>query len=114
MDAVQHDHSSFSKPTRPKSQLKDTSRRQILSTSDRPAELEMLRMLSSLKVLLAANAPYEPGKESDTQRWLTDPLSHPVLDTMTERELGDVPFRLTARRTVHETTPLHASFGGRC
>ncbi|RVA68901.1 hypothetical protein EN916_31555, partial [Mesorhizobium sp. M7A.F.Ca.CA.001.11.2.1] len=50
--------------------------------------------------------------DGETQRWLTDPLSHPVLNTMSERELGDVPFRLTARRTVHETAPLHA--GGRC
>ena len=72
----------------------------------------MLSMLSSLKVLFATDAPHEPGRESETQRWLTDPLSHPVLNTMSERELGDVPFRLTARRTVHETAPLHA--GGRC
>lgn len=71
-------------------------------------------ILSSLKVLFAAASPYEPGREGDTQRWLTDPLSHPVLNTMSERELGDVPFRLTARRTVHETASLHASFGGRC
>ncbi len=35
--------------------------------------------------------------------WVIDPLSHPVLDTMSERELGDVPFRLTARRTAYET-----------
>ncbi|TIN27392.1 MAG: hypothetical protein E5Y31_13300 [Mesorhizobium sp.] len=75
----------------------------------------MLRILSSsLKVFFAASAPYELRRESEAQRWLTDPLSHPVLDTMSERELGDVPFRLTARRTVHETAPLHAGFGGRC
>ncbi|RWC32827.1 hypothetical protein [Mesorhizobium sp.] len=70
----------------------------------------MLRILSSsLKGFFAAG---EPRRKSETQRWLTDPLSHPVLNTMSERELGDVPFRLTARRTVHETAPLHA--GGRC
>ena len=74
----------------------------------------MLNMLSSLKVLFAVNTPHVPRSESDRLRWLTDPLSHPVLNTMSERELGDVPFRLTARRTVHETTPLHAGFGGRC
>lgn len=74
----------------------------------------MLRVLSSLKVLFAGGTPYERGSESDKLKWLTDPLSHPVLNTMSERELGDVPFRLTARRTVHETASLQAGFGGRC
>lgn len=74
----------------------------------------MLRLLSSLKVFFVVNAPYEQRGENETQKWLTDPLSHPVLNTMSERELGDVPFRLTARRTVHETASLHAGFGGRC
>lgn len=78
-----------------------------------PAELEMLRILSSLKVLFAAHTLYEPRHENETQKWLTDPLSHPVLNTMSERELGDVPFRLTARRTVHETASLCGGFGGR-
>ncbi|TGQ68516.1 hypothetical protein EN829_016255 [Mesorhizobium sp. M00.F.Ca.ET.186.01.1.1] len=71
----------------------------------------MLRMLSSLKVLLSANAPHEHRPETEALRWLTDPLSHPALNTMSERELGDVPFRLTARRTVHETASCDA--GGR-
>ena len=74
----------------------------------------MLSMLSSLKIFFSTHAPQEPSRESVTQRWLTDPLSHPVLNTMSERELGDVPFRLTARRTVHETASLQAGFGGRC
>ncbi|MER8378092.1 hypothetical protein NKH82_09350 [Mesorhizobium sp. M0915] len=34
---------------------------------------------------------------------VTDPLAHPLLDTMSERELADMPFRLTARRTHYET-----------
>ncbi|WP_137934004.1 hypothetical protein [Mesorhizobium comanense] len=74
----------------------------------------MLRMLSSLKVLFAATLPDEAKSDTDKTRWLTDPLAHPVLSTMSERELGDVPFRLTARRTAHETVSLHAGFGGRC
>jgi len=74
----------------------------------------MLRLLSSLKVLFAIDAPFGPRAQGDTQTWLTDPLSHPVLNTMSERELGDVPFRLTARRTVYETASSHAGFGGRC
>jgi hypothetical protein len=74
----------------------------------------MLRILSSSLKVFFASTPYEPGRESEAQRWLTDPLSHPALNTMSERELGDVPFRLTARRTVHETASLDAGFGGRC
>ncbi|MFD2057472.1 hypothetical protein ACFSQT_31630 [Mesorhizobium calcicola] len=74
----------------------------------------MLRMLSSLKVFFATDTPHKSRRDSETQRWLTDPLSHPVLNTMSERELGDVPFRLTARRTAHETASVHAGFGGRC
>jgi len=74
----------------------------------------MLRMLSSLKAMFAADTSYGPRSGSDAQRWLTDPLSHPVLNTMSERELGDVPFRLTARRTAHETASSRAGFGGRC
>lgn len=41
--------------------------------------------------------------EGETAGWVRDPLSHPVLDTMSERELADMPFRLTARRTAFET-----------
>lgn len=40
---------------------------------------------------------------SEATSWVTDPLSHPLLDTMSERELADMPFRLTARRTRYET-----------
>lgn len=77
-------------------------------------EPEMLRMLSSLKVLFAAASSDDTRCDVDTLSWLTDPLAHPALDAMSERELGDVPFRLTARRTVHETASLNAGFGGRC
>lgn len=26
-------------------------------------------------------------------QWIRDPLSHPILDAMSERELADLPFR---------------------
>lgn len=26
-------------------------------------------------------------------QWMRDPLSHPMLEAMSERELGDLPFR---------------------
>ncbi|MBZ9763063.1 hypothetical protein LB553_19575 [Mesorhizobium sp. CA8] len=54
-----------------------------------------------LRGLSAAEA--RPRDNGEIARWITDPLSHPVLDTMSERELGDMPFRLTARRTAYET-----------
>lgn len=56
---------------------------------------------------LAAVVP-APGTRlaaPDAGRWLSDPLSHPALEAMTERELGDMPFRLTARRTEREMAP---------
>ena len=59
----------------------------------------MVTIISLLKVFAAGwRRP-----DRDVLNWATDPLSHPVLDTMSERELGDMPFRLTARRTAYET-----------
>jgi hypothetical protein len=72
----------------------------------------MLQILSSLKIFFAGSAWQGQQHESEATRWLIDPLSHPVLDTMSERELGDVPFRLTARRTVYETATLQAGLSG--
>ena len=40
--------------------------------------------------------------------WWRDPLSHPALERMSQRDLGDLPFRLSARRTERELS------GGRC
>ncbi|MGX8009295.1 hypothetical protein ACVDG8_009900 [Mesorhizobium sp. ORM8.1] len=60
-----------------------------------------MKILSFLKGLSGAGAG-QPH-DNDIVRWVVDPLSHPVLDTMSERELGDMPFRLTAYRTAHET-----------
>ena len=34
--------------------------------------------------------------------WLRDPLAHPAIAAMTEREIADLPFRLTACRTPFE------------
>ncbi|MER8518684.1 hypothetical protein NKI48_26785 [Mesorhizobium sp. M0644] len=49
--------------------------------------------------------------DSEGINWVTDPLAHPVLDTMSERELADMPFRLTARRTRFETAPPRTCCG---
>ena len=59
-----------------------------------------------MKILSFLTAPsgarMGPRDDGEIARWVTDPLSHPALDTMSERELGDMPFRLTARRTAYE------------
>ncbi|MBZ9658413.1 hypothetical protein LB523_05105 [Mesorhizobium sp. ESP-6-4] len=60
-----------------------------------------MKILSFLKGLCGTEA--RPPEDGEIARWIIDPLSHPVLDTMSERELGDMPFRLTARRTAYET-----------
>ncbi|MBW8909965.1 MAG: hypothetical protein JF620_13285 [Mesorhizobium sp.] len=60
-----------------------------------------MKILSLFKGL--SGAGMRQPRDNDIVRWVVDPLSHPVLDTMSERELGDMPFRLTAYRTVHET-----------
>ena len=60
-----------------------------------------MKILSLLKGLSSAGS--RQPHDSEITRWVVDPLSHPVLDAMSERELGDVPFRLTAYRTAHET-----------
>ncbi|TPN74971.1 hypothetical protein FJ987_26105 [Mesorhizobium sp. CU2] len=62
-----------------------------------------MKILSLLKGLSGAGSRQGRHDDGEIARWVTDPLSHPVLDTMSERELGDMPFRLTAYRTVHET-----------
>ncbi|TPI37024.1 hypothetical protein FJW07_15735 [Mesorhizobium sp. B3-1-9] len=61
-----------------------------------------MKILSLLKGLSGAEARPRDDDDDEMTRWITDPLSHPVLDTMSERELGDMPFRLTARRTAYE------------
>ncbi|AZN98568.1 hypothetical protein EJ066_16095 [Mesorhizobium sp. M9A.F.Ca.ET.002.03.1.2] len=70
-----------------------------------------MKILSLLRVFSVAGARQSRSHESETTRWVIDPLSHPVLDTMSERELGDVPFRLTARRTAYETATAGAGCG---
>jgi hypothetical protein len=67
-----------------------------------------MKILSLLRAFSTTDTRQGRRHESETIRWVIDPLSHPVLDTMSERELGDVPFRLTARRTAYETVTAQA------
>ncbi|TIT77676.1 MAG: hypothetical protein E5W57_14220 [Mesorhizobium sp.] len=62
-----------------------------------------MKILSLLKGLSVAAPVKRRHDDGEIARWVVDPLSHPVLDTMSERELGDMPFRLTAHRTAYET-----------
>lgn len=45
--------------------------------------------------------PLEGGVE-DRTAWLCDPLSHPAIEHMSQRELADLPFRRTAKPTAVE------------
>ncbi|OBQ81340.1 MULTISPECIES: hypothetical protein [unclassified Mesorhizobium] len=62
-----------------------------------------MKIFSLLKGLSGAEPRQAWQEDGEIARWTVDPLSHPVLDAMSERELGDMPFRLTAGRTVYET-----------
>ena len=62
-----------------------------------------MKILSFLKGLSGIETRHGPQDHEEIARWVVDPLSHPVLEMMSERELGDMPFRLTARRTAYET-----------
>lgn len=50
-----------------------------------------------IKFLLSLTAPARRRptnlRQEETLRWMRDPLSHPALETMDQRELGDLPFR---------------------
>lgn len=52
----------------------------------------MLKFLLS-QISRALAADFGGADQETRQRWLRDPLSHPVLEGMSQRELGDLPFR---------------------
>ncbi|UCI06979.1 hypothetical protein [Mesorhizobium sp. B1-1-8] len=62
-----------------------------------------MKILSLLRELSSTATRQDRRNDGEIARWIVDPLSHPVLDTMSERELGDMPFRLTARCTAYES-----------
>ena len=48
----------------------------------------------------------QPGKTRDhCPDWIFDPLSHPEVDVMTERELADLPFNRGYRQTPEHAEP---------
>lgn len=52
-----------------------------------------------MKIISIVRSLFEPvsvlcaAGDEDRRRWRLDPLSHPDLDAMSPRELGDVPLR---------------------
>lgn len=53
---------------------------------------------------LFVDVPWDPRQDDVERRsaWLRDPLSHPAIEQMSQRELADLPFRRTARPTLLE------------
>jgi hypothetical protein len=54
-----------------------------------------MKIISILRGLSTATGSVD-GEERT--RWLRDPLAHPDLEAMSERQLADLPFRRAARQ----------------
>ena len=53
-----------------------------------------MKIISLLRALSTAHDRAEPESRA---HWLRDPLAHPDLEAMSERELADLPFARAAR-----------------
>lgn len=54
-----------------------------------------------MKIISILRSLSTPAGEADPERkaqWIRDPLAHPDLEAMTERELADLPFGRGLRR----------------
>ena len=63
-----------------------------------------MKIISTLLGLSTASDTAEPR---DRAEWFRDPLAHPDLDAMSERELADLPFSRGSR-------PAPVAVAGRC
>ena len=52
-----------------------------------------MKIFSWFSRLLIAAAKPRPGSVATPPAWRDDPLSHPILEKMSERELADLPMR---------------------
>ncbi len=50
-----------------------------------------MKIISLIRSLLGTSR--RESVEGRAMEWARDPLSHPALETMSQRELGDLPFR---------------------
>jgi hypothetical protein len=55
-----------------------------------------MKIISILRALSTATPNDDPDRRAV---WLRDPLAHPALDVMSERELADLPFARGPRRS---------------
>lgn len=52
-----------------------------------------MKIISIVRNFLAGLDAATGPECEDRERWARDPLSHPALESMNERALGDLPFR---------------------
>jgi hypothetical protein len=55
-----------------------------------------MKIISILSRLSTASGKKPARPAGDVPDWIRDPLAHPDLEAMSERELGDLPFRSVA------------------
>jgi hypothetical protein len=51
-----------------------------------------MKIISILSSLSSLSSRHTGRYEEQPPAWVRDPLAHPVLDAMSERELADLPF----------------------
>ena len=59
-----------------------------------------MKIISILSKLSTAPGKRPAGTAGNVPDWIRDPLAHPDLDAMSERELADLPFRAAMPRTA--------------
>jgi hypothetical protein len=65
-----------------------------------------MKIISILRSLSTAAEVGERRRSTEPAEWLRDPLAHPDLDAMSERELADLPFARSG--------PVMPACGDRC
>jgi hypothetical protein len=61
-----------------------------------------MKIISILRGLSTIAGTDDRQHGTERADWLRDPLAHPALEAMSERELADLPFARGSRPTPHE------------
>ncbi len=61
-----------------------------------------MKIISILRSLSSATEADDRRRRTAWADWLRDPLAHPALEAMSERELADLPFARGSRPTPRE------------
>ena len=61
-----------------------------------------MKIFSISKLFFEVPGESEGDSREERMAWLRDPLSHPAIEHMSQRELADLPFRRTATPTALE------------